>query len=231
MEFSLSWLVPYFWEWLTQSLVNSMSVNKNILCSVSTWYYGLGHGSCRHACRSTVFVRLIRTMRRHAWPVSNMIMPNKESAPLLHPTDPHLYTKTWVHTAGAEVEKRARWLLASLSLKTTRIAVKRTLVSALVKNTSMHNTLNCCKPKQVAQRFLFLVYWWFANQITASIHLLYWTVLHMQACPGMEHYKCKSWPVEERGGGSNHAQAWYKTVMLGVKIPQADSPVINCDIT
>lgn len=41
------------------------------------------------------------------------------------------------------------------------------------------DTLNCCKPKQVAHWLLFLVYCWFANQIIASSHPLYWTTYPM----------------------------------------------------
>lgn len=72
------------------------------------------------------------------------------------PTDPHLYTKTWLYTAGAEVGKRARWLWASLSLKTTRIVVKRTLLCADVFYTSAETLWTAANLNKWHTGFFFL---------------------------------------------------------------------------
>lgn len=72
------------------------------------------------------------------------------------PTDPHLYTKAWLYIAGAEVGKRARWLLASLSLKTTRMAVKRTLSCTDVFYTSAETLWTAANINKWHTGFFFL---------------------------------------------------------------------------
>lgn len=96
------------------------------------------------------------------------------------PTDPHLYTKTWLYTAGAGVGKRARWLLASLSLKKTRLAVKRTLSCTDVFYTSAERLWTATNLNKWHTGCFFLCYCWFANQVIASSHLLYWTVYYIR---------------------------------------------------
>lgn len=134
MEFSHSGPVLYFWAWLTpkSSKFYECEQKHAVRCvHLKLWSWTrflftcmLEHGS---SAPHSYHVQARMTCVQHD-------RAKKQGSA---PTDPHLYTKTWVHTAGAEVEKRARWLLSSLRLKTTGIAVKRTPLCMNVFYTSV----------------------------------------------------------------------------------------------